>query len=83
MRLCESCGAPLTFVRMKSGGIMPCDAKVLMANDLPEGIRHLVTFNGVLLKDPAPMERGYVPHWATCNTPDKHRKSKDGKAKQR
>jgi hypothetical protein len=62
-RKCEKCDTLIEFKRMESGALMPVDA----------------TPQAFVVKG----ERGfkvvnmYVPHWATCSTPDAFRQVRD------
>ena len=57
---CRSCGAPIDFVITPAGKYMPVDP----------GKRVTIVTDG------GEVRSGLIPHWATCPTPEKHRKQK-------
>ena len=63
---CKSCGADILWVITPKGKRTPLDAKKIrvatLMNDDPPKIEEVY--------------EGYVSHWATCPTADKHRKAK-------
>lgn len=77
---CKSCGKPIHWIRTRSGRSMPCDAKAVNYKANPKGSTKLVTPAGdVVSCDPVEDMAeatgwGYVPHWSTCNAPDKFRR---------
>jgi hypothetical protein len=63
---CRSCGEPIRFVTMKTGGAMPLDIipkKFIQVDE--RGIGRVV--------------EGYISHFVTCPDADRHRKKKGGK----
>lgn len=75
---CKSCGAKIKFLRTKAGKWMPCDPETVSAEDLDAGDK-LVTKDGDVLtvngKTPEGYGAvGYVPHWATCKSPELFRR---------
>ena len=77
---CRSCGAPIIWVRMKSGKSMPCDPEPIYYR--PGGSVKLVSSGGEVVSctpvdNPAESDLwGYMPHWSTCNNPNKFRKGR-------
>jgi hypothetical protein len=77
---CKSCGAEIVFIKSKSGGFIPCDAKTVPYWSGKEGKGKIVTFDGEVvsceLKGDYGKEtgHGHMPHWATCNAPDMFRR---------
>ena len=59
---------------------MPCDADPVIYRYNAKGRTKLVTQNGCVIpcdivQDPAEAEGlGYVPHWSTCDNPNKFRR---------
>ena len=79
---CRSCGAPIFFIRTTAGKSMPCNiiAVHYKAND--KGKDKVVTKEGAVISCEIigignADGFGYVPHWSTCNAPDKFRKRSD------
>jgi hypothetical protein len=95
MPKCKTCGATINFIRTLAGKNMPVNETRIsvvpkkIAEDI--GLQGkeatVVTIKGevyvgvqVALSADHPEARfGRVPHWATCNEPDKHRKSRKKK----
>lgn len=77
---CRSCGKRILWIRTRAGKSMPCDAKRVNYRIKPGGPAKVVTPGGdviscELVTDPAEASGwGYVPHWSTCNAPDKFRR---------
>lgn len=69
---CEACQRRIKFIVMKkSGKLMPVDATLVIAREDLRG--SYVTAGGVMKNGLRKGETGYVPHWATCNTPGRFR----------
>lgn len=72
---CTSCRAPLRFEKTPYGSTMPFDAEPVLVDGAYEmradGLAHYV---------PKDMREGkgplFVPHFARCTNPDKHRKAR-------
>ena len=65
---CKSCGEPIRFITMKTGGAMPIDIRPKKFIQIDErGIGRVV--------------EGYISHFVTCPHADRHRKrrSKNGR----
>lgn len=62
MPKCKSCGAPIHFIKMKSGANMPVE-KEMVKYFIPAG-------------NHADLVKGWLPHWGNCPGADKHRKPK-------
>jgi len=77
---CKSCGATIRWIRTRTGRSMPCDVAPRYYQTKPGGCAKVVTPAGdviscELVKDPAEATGwGYIPHWSTCDAPDKFRK---------
>lgn len=80
---CRSCGALIVWIKTPSGKSMPCDAQAKIFKYKPGSDTKLVTPAGEVVSCEVvntPKEAddfGYVPHWSTCNAPDKFRKRSD------
>ena len=77
---CRSCGKRILWIKTKHGKSMPCDAQPINYRINPESRTKLVTPAGDvvacdIVKDPAEAQGwGYVPHWSTCDSPNKFRR---------
>lgn len=77
---CRSCGKPILWIKTRHGKPMPCDPQPINYRINPESRTKLVTPDGCVIpcdivQDPAEAEgRGYVPHWSTCDNPNKFRR---------
>lgn len=58
MTTCSSCGVYIEFIKTIKGKSMPVDAEKLIT---------VVTEKGEVVK-------GHIPHWVTCDKPEKFRK---------
>jgi hypothetical protein len=56
---CKSCGAPIKWVKMKSGRMVPVEVTKTSIVYLSAGFGFV--------------EVGNVPHWGNCPNPDNHR----------
>ena len=78
MSRCKSCGAPIKWIKMKSGKTMPVDAKPITYKcDLHKGNLTLITPDGKVAKgffDPGSDKIGYTSHFDTCPNAGKHRR---------
>lgn len=81
---CKKCMAPIVWIEMTSGKLMPCDATpVYYIEKRRHGSKRIVTPNGEVLSceytdDPARATgTGFVPHWSTCPNADSFRKKTD------
>lgn len=80
MPKCRTCGAEIVWIRTPAGKTMPCDATPVCYKDKPGGRGKIVTPNGTVLSCEYPVDDdkasgvGYVPHWATCSDPERHRR---------
>ncbi|MCC8049584.1 MAG: hypothetical protein LIP10_02860 [Clostridiales bacterium] len=80
VKTCRSCGAPIVWIRTRTGRPMPCDAKAVNYLTKPGGPDKIVTPAGDVISCEivhSPAEAtgwGYIPHWSTCNDPDKFRR---------
>ena len=79
---CRSCGAVITWIKTPSGKSMPCDTSPVYYRKTAAGKDKVVTPTGdtvsceiVQIPDIAD-GIGYIPHWSTCDNPDKFRKDK-------
>lgn len=79
---CKSCGKEIVWIKTVAGKAMPCDAGLRYYKQQPSGKSKIVTPNGEVLSCEIienPMQAtgiGYVPHWATCSTPNSFRAKK-------
>lgn len=77
---CRSCGKRILWIKTRHGKSMPCDAQPINYRINPESSTKLVTPGGDvvlcdIVKDPAEAQGwGYVPHWSTCDNPNKFRR---------
>lgn len=77
---CKSCGKQILWIRTRTGRSMPCDTKPVNYRIKHGGDTKLVTPAGDVIsceavKDPAEAQGwGYVPHWSTCDAPDKFKR---------
>ncbi len=60
MTTCSTCGADIFFVKMDTGGTMPCN---------PDGRKNIVK----LPDGTGKVMTGYTSHFATCPQADEHR----------
>lgn len=58
---CKECGKDIKWIRMKTGGAMPVDAKSVK----------IIRVNKAGLGE---VIGGYTAHWGTCTAPEKFRK---------
>ena len=75
MSRCKTCGAEIKWIRTKSGKNMPVDAEKVKF--VPGGKNIVVTENGETVRAKISeygTETGYIPHWATCTDPNRHRR---------
>lgn len=76
---CKSCGAPIIFISTLKNKKMPCDAEAVhFVADITSRDSYITTsgipVRGKIVTPDTPHAiDGYVPHWATCNNPDKFR----------
>lgn len=80
---CRSCGASIVWIKTISGKFMPCDAKPQSFKyGNSDGTAKLVRTDGVvvsceIVKNPEEADGyGFMPHWSTCDAPDKFRKER-------
>ena len=71
MSICKGCGAPIIWIKTKSGRAMPCDEKPLKFYRNRYGTETLVTDKGEVVKCELTENSdfhgiGYRPHWETC-----------------
>lgn len=83
MAQCKKCGAPIVFISLPSGKVMPCDEQILEGQRDPRGTEVLITDKGEVVRCrvdnkiptlPVPVS-GRKPHWATCPYADEFRNS--------
>lgn len=72
-KICQSCGQPIKFVRMKSGKWMPVDAAMFVAQKADDSMR-LVMSDGSIKVGVEPGTCAYVSHFSTCNDPNRLRR---------
>lgn len=79
---CRSCGKPIVWIKTRAGKMMPCNVPPIRYRARPGGDTKVVTEAGDVVcceacSDPAAATGwGYVPHWSTCDAPEKFRKGK-------
>lgn len=78
---CRSCGKTITFIRMPSGKMMPCNATLRPYKAEEGGTTTIITRDGKCIKgelvpdnDPQKTGLGYIPHWGDCPGANKMRK---------
>lgn len=82
MGVCRSCGAEIFWQKMKSGKVMPVNAKPIPFWADSTAKASIVTTTGDVVKCRLSGERdevtgfGYVSHFATCPNARGHRKKK-------
>ena len=81
MSYCRSCGAPIVWIRMKSGKMMPVDAAEKHYWNDPQGKDSVVLESGEVIRCSLKGEgeaagRGFVSHFSTCPNANKHRKGR-------
>ena len=64
---CKGCRAPITFIKMATGGSMPVDVKP---------VKIIVTDDRGIGK----IGEGYTAHWGTCPVADRFKKKTGGKS---
>lgn len=79
---CKACGAPIRWIKMKSGKAMPVDAQPIPYRLEPPSYKDaltLVTPEGKVCKgtyDPGADTVGYISHFATCPAAKEMRRAK-------
>lgn len=79
MARCKACGAPIIWIQMKSGKLMPCNSEPIPYKENPSGKHQFVTGQGeVVTADiyPGSDKYGYVSHYATCPEADSFRRAR-------
>lgn len=80
MSVCRSCGAQISWIRMKSGKMMPVNPQRISVSAVLPGSKDaltLVTSDGKILSgvpDPASDKFGFESHFATCPAAAAHRR---------
>ena len=80
MSKCKSCGADITWIRLQSGKLMPCNSRMKEYWQTPKGSKTIITPNGEVIKcetEGLPQTAtgvGYESHFATCPAAAEHRK---------
>jgi len=79
MPKCKACGAPIIWIKLKSGKSMPCNpAPIHYSASLNPERLNLVLPEGTVLeygvKDPASSKYGYTSHFATCPAANQFRR---------
>jgi len=80
MPKCTSCGAKIIWIRTKAGKHMPCNPELVEYWLEKDGPNKIVTRNGEVVSCAfeqmtliEPTGTGYISHWDTCPSADKHR----------
>lgn len=76
---CRSCGARIIWIHSAAGNLMPLDAEPVENGNLCiiDGKAHAIKND---LFDPMlPQGPRYQSHFATCSSPELHRKKKENK----
>lgn len=80
MSRCKACGAPIIWVKLRSGKMMPCDVqKIPYVADF-NGELELVTEDGKVTRarlDVGSDRIGYQSHFATCPAANQFRKGEN------
>lgn len=76
---CRGCGASIYWIKTRSGKSMPCNLVPVHYKNKGKGTDIVVTQEGEVIRceiiGTGNAEGfGYVPHWSTCNNPDRFRK---------
>ena len=74
LSVCKGCKSIILFIRTLKGKWMPCDSEKVVAK-MNDKIT-LVLDTGEIKRKAACGESGYVPHWGTCLSAKKFKKSK-------
>lgn len=81
MAKCRGCGAPILFITLKSGKVIPCNPFPVFIED--KGAKDvIITTDGrvsngrqeYVKSDNMPHVKGYISHFATCPMADAFRK---------
>ena len=73
MAKCRGCGAPILFITMKSGKVIPCNPSPVFIED--KGAKDvIITTDGrvsngrqeYVKSDNTQLDKGYISHFATC-----------------
>ena len=82
MAKCKACGAPIIWIPLKSGKIMPCDnQRIPYKINLHDGKYTLVLPDGRVTRADLDLDSddyGYVSHYETCPAADKFRRRSNG-----
>ncbi len=72
-RACQSCGVAIRFIQTPKGRWIPVNPGLVNGNDVLGAT--LVTGDGRILQgDQLRGATGFVPHWATCVSPELFRR---------
>lgn len=78
--ICKSCGKPIVWMKTKAGKDMPCDAALVLYWADEAGKDTVINRSGETVRCSLKGENelisglGRVPHWITCDSPDRFRK---------
>lgn len=70
---CRSCGCAIRFVKTPRGKWLPCDVERVSGSDI-DGDTIVTDDGGIVKGKEAENAVGYVPHWATCVSPELFRR---------
>lgn len=76
---CRSCGESIIFIKTEKGKTIPCNSTPVFYSDRGHGRDKVVTRNGLVLSRTITSDAyeadgvGYIPHWSTCDNPDRFR----------
>ncbi len=77
---CQSCGAPIVWIKTVSGKSMPCNASPVYYTTVGGDDSRIVTMDGItisceIITDTEKADGfGYIPHWGSCPGADKFKK---------
>ncbi len=79
MARCKACGAPIIWIKLKTGKNMPCDAQPIHYSPSCNGNLMLITPDGAVLgggvaRDDTSKFVGYTSHFATCPAANQFRR---------
>lgn len=83
MSKCKSCGAEIIWIKTANGKSMPCDPEAHFVSERSDGNETFVMRDGRVVKGfraygDATSPVGYISHFATCPSADRHRRKSCG-----
>lgn len=71
--ICKGCGAEISWMKTILGKPMPVNPDQTIADGRMNLI--LILENGVVVRSPQAGTIGHVPHWGTCTSADRFKKT--------